>query len=157
MMIIAHRANLRGVDKSRENKPEAILECLDLGFFVEVDLWVEDHTCWLGHDGPETRVQKYLVKNSKGVIYHCKNAEALEFCNDYSVEHYFSHDKDDVVLTSLNFFWTYPKPQRLSKRSIPVVLNKEVDFWTLGELDYCSGICTDEPIYFRDLFLRGVK
>jgi len=53
MKIIAHRGNLTGPNPLRENSIDYIEEAISEGFDVEIDLWVEDNQCHLGHDGPQ--------------------------------------------------------------------------------------------------------
>ena len=55
MKYIAHRGLFNGPDKTLENHPEQILNALDLGFDVEIDLWhvnCRPQEWWLGHDAP---------------------------------------------------------------------------------------------------------
>jgi hypothetical protein len=50
MIIISHRGNLYGPDKENENKPDQIQKVLNLGYYVEIDVWFIDEKLYLGHD-----------------------------------------------------------------------------------------------------------
>ena len=50
MIIISHRGNLYGPDKENENKPGQIQKVLNLGYYVEIDVWLFDWKLYLGHD-----------------------------------------------------------------------------------------------------------
>jgi hypothetical protein len=52
-MIIAHRALLNGPNKALENQPSSIEKAIELGFYVEIDVWSVNHKWFLGHDKPE--------------------------------------------------------------------------------------------------------
>ena len=47
MKLIAHRGNIDGPNVNEENKPEYILQAIEKGYFVEIDLWYKDNTCLL--------------------------------------------------------------------------------------------------------------
>ena len=38
MIFIAHRGNISGIDKEKENSPDYLIKAINLGFDVEVDL-----------------------------------------------------------------------------------------------------------------------
>ena len=42
MILISHRGNLNGPNEDRENSPYYIMEAIDDGYDVEVDLWWVD-------------------------------------------------------------------------------------------------------------------
>lgn len=105
-MIIAHRGNLNGPSE-RENTPDYILEAIQLGFDVEVDVWVTDGV-YLGHDRPETKIDiDFLKRHSDRLWCHAKNLNALHVLLRIGL-HTFWHDTDDYVLTSRGVIWAYP-------------------------------------------------
>lgn len=68
MIIISHRGNLYGPDKENENenKPEQIQKVLDLGYYVEIDVWLIDEKLYLGHDFPQYETNlTFLETNDK--------------------------------------------------------------------------------------------
>ena len=137
MIIISHRGNLYGPDKVNENKPEQIKKVLDLGYYVEIDVWLINEKIYLGHDYPQYETTLSFLKNDK-IICHAKNIDVLEILINENI-HCFSHDKDDVVLTSRNWLWVYPN-KKLTKNSIcvlPELCEKPIT---------CKGICTDYVI-----------
>jgi len=156
MIIIAHRGNLHGISPSRENEPDCIEEAIRAGFHVEIDLRVYPtidggYRYCLGHDEPRYDVTHEWLKNDK-LFIHCKNVEALLYCNYYGHKHYFSHDKDDVTLTSSGYFWTYPDNRiQLTRQSIPVVYHRRDPIWDYRALIRCAGVCTDDPFYYQSI------
>lgn len=138
MIIISHRGNISGPDKENENKPDQILKVLQLGYYVEIDIWLIGNKLYLGHDSPQYDTDLLFLKSSEKIICHAKNIEALEYLIENNI-HCFSHNIDDVVLTSRNWLWVYPG-KKLTKNSI-CVLPEMVSF-NLKDID-CLGICTD--------------
>jgi len=121
--LIAHRGNMSGPSE-RENEPSYLIEAINKGFDVEVDVWYHhdtDHRIMLGHDGPQYPTTLEFLKHP-AIWAHAKNPEALEFllANDI---HCFWHQTDYYTLTSKGFIWTFPNKQLL-KNSVYVDLNK---------------------------------
>jgi len=136
MIIISHRGNLYGPDKENENKPEQIQKVLNLGYYVEIDVWMADNKLYLGHDYPQYETNLSFLKSNDRIICHAKNIDALEILIIEDI-HCFSHDQDDVVLTSKNWLWVYPN-KKITKNSI-CVLPELCD----NPINDCKGICTD--------------
>lgn len=134
--LIAHRGNLNGSNKERENSPSYIQEALDKGYYVELDLRIINNEFWLGHDCPRYKVSIDFLKHPKLYI-HSKTIETLYFLiQNYPEIHTFFHDKDDATLTSQGEIWTFPgKP--LTPKSICVNLGK------IKFLPNCLGLCSD--------------
>lgn len=146
MILIAHRGNTRGPNPDRENEPEYILEAIEAGFHVEVDVWYEGGTTiGLGHDEPQYYVILDFLQNPK-IIAHAKTPATLKFLSQHLV-HCFSHDKDDCVLTSGGWIWTYPGKE-LTDISISVMPEWNVDDIKQCKDLNCKGVCSD---YVEDL------
>lgn len=133
-LIISHRANLNG-PSPEENNPEKIRKVLSMGYHVECDLQLIDNELWLGHDHPEYKIDyDFLLQNN--LIVHCKNIDSLDLISKDPRIHCFSHNLDDVVLTSRNIPWVYPN-KKVTKNSIACMFdNDNLDVY---------GICTDYP------------
>ena len=56
MILISHRGNMNGIEKTKENTIEQINLALSKGYDVEVDVWYENGSLYLGHDKPEEKV-----------------------------------------------------------------------------------------------------
>lgn len=171
MKIYAHRGNLVGRAPEFENSPEYIKKALSHGFGAEVDYWwfpkPDGGPHILCHDHPFSNVnpdkageyqepKQYHIDPqfllTPGLAVHCKNIHALEYCKKLGVETYFSHDKDDAVLTSDGYFWTYPKAVLpLNNQSIPVVFDRHDSIWPIHRLKTCAGLCTDDCFYYASL------
>ena len=137
MKLISHRGNINGGIPERENSPDYILEALQQGFDVEVDIWYTNGWC-LGHDNPtyELNMIEFVPYFDK-LWFHCKNLDALYKIIEWDVQ-YFWHQNDDYTLTSKNFIWTFPnKP--LTDRSICVLPEDNYPLWCFS----CYGICSD--------------
>jgi len=148
MKLIAHRGNINGPDPSKENNPEYILQAIEAGFDVEIDvrLSVADEQLYLGHDEPIYPVTWYWLGSIREHLWvHCKNIEALQqFSFGTSGFNYFWHQEDDFTLTSQNKIWTYPG-KTYTNRSVIVMpeWHKNLDeFVDLRAYD-CYGICSD--------------
>ena len=64
MILISHRGNINGSIPERENEPLYIIEALEKGFDVEVDVWWKDDGFWLGHDEPQYQVKEEFLRQS---------------------------------------------------------------------------------------------
>lgn len=146
MLIIAHRGNVAGPNPERENAPDYISEALNLGFDVEIDVWVINGQYYLGHDAPQYFTGIEFLKNPK-LWCHAKNLAALEALIQEGC-HVFSHDTDNYILTSKNIIWAYPG-MKLSSRTI-CVMPERADY-NQEDLSRCLGICTDFAIELNKL------
>ena len=135
--LIAHRGNMWGPNTDWENVPVYVQKAIDQGFDVEIDLWENHGNLYLGHTWGEHQIDiQWLLDRRDKLWIHCKNIQALEFCDNYEgVLHYFWHQSDDYVLTSERYVWTYPgKP-------VPhcgVMVNKDCKILPAGMLCMCS-------------------
>lgn len=144
MMLIAHRGNTEGPNKSKENTEEYLKTALSNNFWIEVDVWEDGNsndTVMLGHDKPEHKSTFNFLKSDPRIICHAKTAVILEKLLKHEI-HCFSHDKDNCVLTSCKYIWTYPGHD-LTKSSIAVMpewIEKDYKKWLSFD---CKGICSD--------------
>jgi len=140
MILISHRGNISGPNPERENHPEYILEALQAGYDVEIDVWFENGKFMLGHDEPQYEFPfELLDKNYSKLWIHCKNMSALSILNQLDPNgtktNYFMHENDLGVLTSKGYIWS----TALFDRGIlvmPEVFSKELNKKTLG-------VCSD--------------
>lgn len=141
MKLIAHRGNTSGPNKERENSPDYIIEAVNKGFYVEVDVWYVENELYLGHDTPVYPTTISFLKNPKFYV-HAKNIAALEQCIEHNIN-CFSHNIDEAVLTSNNEIWTFPG-KSLTRKSICVMPEwqhgPQTDWSFLGDI---LGVCTD--------------
>lgn len=150
MRLIAHRGNINGPESDNENHPDYIVNSINKGFDVEVDIKynIVDHKLYLGHDEPKYKIDWiWLGKYKHHLWIHCKNLEALcEFSSGTSGFNYFWHQTDDYTLTSTNKIWTYPGGP-YTNRSVIVLPECSIDPNTTQFLDIkkydCYGVCSD--------------
>jgi hypothetical protein len=137
MILISHRGNLNGPNGVRENSPYYIMEAIDEGYDVEVDLWWVDGKVYLGHDKPQYEVSdEWLGEIIDKLWVHCKNVESLNWIRNTSL-HYFWHEQDTLTLTSKNHMWVYPGKQPIigSIAVMPEIHNDDIS--------NCLGVCSD--------------
>ena len=150
MLIISHRGNLDGPDKSRENSIRAIQECITKGLSVEVDLRVHNNKLYLGHDEPQYEIDdEFLFYNKQWLWIHCKDVEALNRASKVGKANYFWHDTDDYTMTSCGYVWAYPGKQ--SAGSLCILVMPE-NYWSPKEIkeNNTFGVCTDYPKRYFD-------
>lgn len=147
-LILAHRANLDGPNSASpsENHPTAIDTALTAGFDVEIDLRINNDGWFLGHDGPEHKINPGFVLSPR-LWVHCKDLrtlseliDSLRIVDPNNCPHYFFHGADDGVLTSGDFIFTAPG-KHITDRSI-AVLPESVEGWDVSR---AAGLCTDFP------------
>jgi hypothetical protein len=153
MKLYSHRGNLSG--KSRfENEPAFLEEAIAAGFHVEADLWRIDGSYFLGHDGPEHKVDLERFDRPE-VMFHLKNAHVppLKQADAFAI------DNDRFVLTMRGFLWTnYGQPA--NDRSIMcapdlVGVDRALQAF-IGEIrPHAFGICTDFPILAREALAKA--
>jgi len=152
MKIISHRGNLNGPNKNLENRLDTIEKAIQLGFDVEVDIWLIENQLYLGHNKPQYKVDKKILSSHKEKLWiHCKNLESLVFFENEKDFHYFWHDKDEYTLTSKNFIWSFPTMYK-NKNIIAVMPELVTDTKTIqkhiNEKKWI-GICTDYPTNYQ--------
>jgi len=144
--FISHRGNTHGREIEKENLPSRIEECLEMGFDVEVDVWIVNGDLLLGHDCPEHRVPIAFLQR-EGIWCHAKNVEALSFLVCDPKVHCFWHQEDDYTITSRGFVWAYPG-KKLTDGSI-CVMPERADY-SHEELRSCAGICSDNVAEYKE-------
>lgn len=147
MKLIAHRGNINGENEAYENKPSYIINAIENGYDVELDIWYINGKFMLGHDHPmyDTNIS-FLRKFQDKLWIHCKNIESLYVLSNSVYLNVFFHDKDDATLTSRGFIWTYPN-RTLTKGSICVLPENGKS----GNLHECYGICSDYISKYKEL------
>ena len=142
MIIISHRANLFGPDPDNENRPEQVVKVLNMGYDVEIDVWLTDQGWFLGHDNPQYKIEQDFLYIDR-LWCHAQNLAALQELALMNVVSFW-HQEDDFTLTTNNFIWTYPN-EPLVYSSICVLPEK-----SNKDFSKCAGICTDYPIRYKE-------
>lgn len=146
--FISHRGNLQGKNPDLENKPDYILQAINSGFDVEIDIRFIDGKFILGHDSPKYDFPFSLIeKHSNKLWLHCKNLEAVVALSKFPYQiqlNYFWHQKDYVTLTSKNFIWAFPGKQPLdgSIAVLPEIYNDDIS--------KAYGICSDVILDYKN-------
>jgi hypothetical protein len=141
MIIISHRGNLNGPDNLKENTPAQIDECINRKIPVEIDVWVQNNSIYLGHDAPVVRIGlEFILDRCHMLFVHCKNKEAFEYFLDFPAVNCFWHQNDDYTLTSKRQIWTYPRKVTVAKSIIVCQTESETQEYLQKPI---MGICTD--------------
>jgi hypothetical protein len=141
MKLISHRGNLEGANPSQENSPFYILNALNHGFDVEIDVWFVNGNFVLGHDKPHHRIEPFFLNDDR-LWCHAKNREALQQMMERGV-HCFWHNTDDYTITSRGYAWCYFN--HYHSKGITVVRDDSVVL-----PDWCYGICSDNPVSWKE-------
>jgi hypothetical protein len=139
MKLISHRGNTDGPIPNLENNPEYILESLNLGFDVEVDVWYVNNNFYLGHDEAKYLIDEKFLENNR-LWCHAKNIDSLYKMLNNDKIHCFWHQKDDFTITSRGFIWTHPNKE-LTSNSICVLPEIQKKFNSTEKIFF--GICSD--------------
>ena len=135
--LISHRGNINGPNADKENHPDYIIQALQLGYNVEIDVWYTNNNWYLGHDNPVFEIKFDFLNNDK-LWLHAKNGDAFNILLQYNNINVFWHTNEDWILTSKGYIWTYPN-KTLYPKSICVM--PEVGY--SGDISNCIGICSD--------------
>lgn len=116
-------------------------------FDVEIDLWVVNNECYLGHDEPVHRLSIIeLLPLSRLGWFHCKNVEAIDKCFNIGLNGFW-HEEDKHAVTVQGYNWTY-RGNKLGFNSI-AVLPELMPEWDISN---AWGICTDFPEKYKELY-----
>lgn len=148
MLLIAHRGNIEGPNPEKENHPIYLRNSIDQGYDVELDLWFQNGTCYLGHDKPCYEVNFDFLLSSHMWI-HCKDYDSLKFLIqkmvDYPILNFFYHTNEDYVLTSQNYIWSYPgKKGNFNTICVMPEYNNNT------QIEGFLGVCTDYVKKYHD-------
>ena len=148
MHFISHRGNVSGPVPDRENRMDYILEAMEAGFDVEIDVWIIDGHFFLGHDDPQYLIHEDFLKSHVSRLWcHAKHATSLRALLKLGM-HVFSHDRDPVVLTSKGVPWAFPG-QPLDDITVCVMPERVEGAYSTEELKRCGGICSDFVSKYR--------
>jgi len=106
MKFIAHRGNYAG-KSSKENSPEYVIEALNAGCDVEIDVWYNNSQFYLGHDFAQYSISKQFLEQT-GLWCHAKNIAAVKQLSANKNIHWFWHETDKITITNRGYIWTYP-------------------------------------------------
>jgi len=140
MRLISHRGNINGPKPKYENTTSYILEAIQEGYDVEIDLRREDNALWLGHDDKSEKIRtSFLYDNFDKLWIHCKDMSSLSYLNRSSLN-YFWHENDDYTITSRGWIWAYPGKQ-VEIHTISIAVLPEIN---KTNVDNFSGVCSDQ-------------
>lgn len=147
-ILIAHRGNQYGPNHGDENRPDYIDCAIIKGYNVEIDVWALNNVLYLGHDGPQYKIElEYLLKRREVLWCHAKNLEAFELLLHYEI-HCFYHDKDTAILTSMLFVWIYPGIRQITNSIM--VMPEWQDKYLENDYREYIGICSDYVAVIRE-------
>jgi len=108
MIYIAHRGNINGRNVEEENRPEYILNALEHGYDVEIDIRHHNGRIYLGHSEPQYKIDKDFLK-ADGLWIHCKDIKVAERMLEWDEDiNWFWHQRDYMTITSKGHVWCYP-------------------------------------------------
>lgn len=141
MKLISHRGNVNMINPERENTRLYVQEAIDLGYDVEIDIWIsKNNNLCLGHDFPLEQIElSWLVDRKDKLWIHCKNFEALSFLINEDLRVFF-YEKEDYSLISDNHIWAHNLSNINDKCIIPLLSKQEIEKFKLINV---YGICSD--------------
>ena len=147
MIYIAHRGNIGGQNTELENSPNYVDDAIQLGYQVEVDLWIREKELFLGHDAPQYPIsEEWLAGRINHLWVHCKNPEALDFLRNHTTcdigLHYFWHQEDDYTITSNGIIWAYPGKSLHGGHNIVCVMPERANY-NNEQITSCYAVCSD--------------
>lgn len=180
MRLIAHRGNISGPKPEFENNPEYIVQALDKGFDVEIDVWIDktfeksyDETTikalrvleydseiellktglFLGHKHPTYKVSKQFFYNPN-IWCHLKDIEAVQyFQKNLPNTNWFWHENDQLTLTSKGYVWGY---QKLIIPNSVVVMPDYLNIISMIIAGFrFTGICADNILEIKEVLEKS--
>ena len=142
MILISHRGNIDGIVFKRENTQSYIQDAIDLGYDVEIDVRLIDGQLWLGHDGPQYKVEHSWLQPRKEYLWiHCKDLAAAKECWEYQS---FCHTSDPYTYTTTGKVWLHDLSMKVNDAIIPLIDDPII---YLAQKPYA--ICTDYPYLLK--------
>ena len=142
MKIISHRGNVRGPLPDKENRPSYIDCAIGNGYDVEIDVRLIDGQLWLGHDGPQYKVEHSWLQPRKEFLWiHCKDLAAAQECCEYQS---FCHTSDPYTYTTTGKVWLHDLSMKVNDAIIPLIDDPII---YLAQKPYA--ICTDYPYLLK--------
>jgi glycerophosphoryl diester phosphodiesterase len=142
--IISHRGKIEN-SKYQENTLDALKECLDMGFSIEIDVMKKDEKIYLGHDSPDTEVDISEI-DFDGVYIHMKSPHIINLKN----ADLFFIENDSYALTKKNKIWTNYNNKEYNQDSIMCSAELVGGSFNMDEISYWAkkahGVCTDFPL-----------
>jgi hypothetical protein len=154
-LIISHRGNLYG-PQINENRSPTIHRALELGFEVQIDLWVieveDKKTIWMGFREyqAEDEVHSDFLQTYRDRLWiHAKNEHALNQALSFDLHCFFYFENSPYTLTSEGWIWydLHAKPMQEKTSSKHVILSLPESEIILPE--HGQGWCTDYPILLQ--------
>jgi len=149
MVLIAHRGNTMGPNPADENNPVYIQKALNLGFHVEIDVWMREGSVFLGHDEPQYLTTLEFIKHDTKIICHAKTVATFQFLLANGL-HCFYHNIDRATLTSNGKIWLYPGIETCKLGILVMPEWKNINYGTntwlefiLQNINKCYGVCSD--------------
>ncbi len=142
MKIISHRGNIRGSIPDKENRPSYIDCAIGNGYDVEIDVRLIEGQLWLGHDGPQYKVEHCWLQSRKEYLWiHCKDLAAAKECWEYQS---FCHTSDPYTYTTIGKVWLHDLSMNINDTIIPLIDDPII---YLAQKPYA--ICTDYPYLLK--------
>ena len=142
MKIISHRGNVRGPIPDKENRPRYIDCAIGNGYDVEIDVRLIAGQLWLGHDGPQYKVEHSWLQPRKEYLWiHCKDLAAAKECWEYQS---FCHTSDPYIYTTTGKVWLQELSLMVNDAIIPLIDDPII---YLAQKPYA--ICTDYPYLLK--------
>lgn len=139
MNLISHRGNINGPSE-QENHPDYIKQAMNLGFYVEIDIWRINNVLCLGHDLPKYEIEdNYFDGYNTVLLWHAKNPDALDYLLNQG-RHCFWHENDRYTLTNKGIPVCYPGISPLNESIL-----MKAEYFTYNSI-YSRpwwGICSD--------------
>jgi hypothetical protein len=159
LLVISHRGNISGKNTAvaGENSLASAIYVKALGFNVEIDLVSStSEKLYTGHDTAQELFYPGAWDKIRDQVWlHCKDLGSLALV--HKQYHYFSHNHDDVAITSKGYIWVHPRivPIMNKWNNIPfraiAVLPEQVLSSTEELSSNWYGVCTDYPLDYLKL------
>lgn len=154
MKIISHRGNIQHPKPSLENNPDYILEAINQGYDVEIDVRIKNNELFLGHDTPDYKIDiSWLYKYYDNIWIHAKTFEVLELLIDKKNLKVFYHEKEDhTIINNCNLIWSHNIKVATNKSIIPLLDIKDIKNY---EYKPVYGICTDYINELENILIKN--
>ena len=147
-ILISHRGNINGRVPELENTQDFIQKAIDVGYDVEVDVWIKEGNLYLGHDSPDYRVPYiWLMDRADNLWVHAKNFSALDGMLRLGVRVFYHQYERHTVIGNTTHIWSHDLTEANISSIIPLLSIDDINAYDDRDV---HGICSDFVSLLRD-------
>lgn len=141
-IIISNNGNLDGINQEKENTPEYIINALNKGFDVKINVSYKNGNYYLKEN---YQINFNFLREEKLWI-QCNDLETLQNLNSLLTYSNLFYLENSPTLTKSDFIWLPSLTKPINNKTILYLPELDWNYYNDGELFTAKAICTNYPI-----------